>query len=254
MSKLYQILNGDALKEQFPDTIKGEIIVARECLVDGDVSGVNLSTLFQSRAQFISENYQGYTLEDYYDKSATEFQKIQHLPEGSEINLWFEDDLFCQVNLWFVLHLIYQHYGNQQVYLIRPKSNFEYNFGTMTREELVSAFRNKVKIKFHELKELGKLWKLYQQDDCNEMIGVAEGLSGRFQFLVSAVKAHRDRLPMDEKPGRPAQTLIQIMKELNTTDFALIFKEFNKREAIYGFGDLQVKRMFDEIRNKEGLL
>jgi hypothetical protein len=41
------------------------------------------------------------------------------------------------------------------------------------------------------------------------------------------------------------------MDELGTTDFGLIFKEFNKREAIYGFGDLQVKRLLDGLLNKD---
>lgn len=249
MTRRYHILNGDALKKQFLDTIRGELIVARECLVDGDVSDISLSAFFQSRAKFISENYQGYTIEDYYDRSVTEFQKIQHLPEDSEVNLWFEDDLFCQVNLWFVIHLINQNYENQKVYLIRPISTFEYNFGGMKHEELVIAFRNKVKIEFHELKELGRLWSLYQKAACDEMIEVAEGLSGRFPFLMSAVKAHRDRLPQDGKLSRPTQTLIRIMEDLNTVEFEPIFKEFKKREGIYGFGDLQVRGMLDKIKN-----
>ena len=39
------------------------------------------------------------------------------------------------------------------------------------------------------------------------------------------------------------------MDELNTEQFGLIFKEFCNRESIYGFGDLQVKRLLDEIKN-----
>ncbi len=39
MRKQYHILNGDSLKEQFPENIQGDIIVARECLVDGNVKG-----------------------------------------------------------------------------------------------------------------------------------------------------------------------------------------------------------------------
>ena len=100
--KQYHILNGDILKEQFPD-ISGELIVARECLVDGDVNGKNLAELYNSRAKFISKNYRGYSIRDYYEKTVPEFQKIQDIPENSDINLWFEDDLFCQVNLWFVV-------------------------------------------------------------------------------------------------------------------------------------------------------
>jgi hypothetical protein len=39
------------------------------------------------------------------------------------------------------------------------------------------------------------------------------------------------------------------MEDLETDEFGPVFKEFNKRESIYGFGDLQVKRIFDEIKN-----
>ena len=38
----FHVLNGDALKEQFPPTITGDIIVIRECLVDGPVTGNNV--------------------------------------------------------------------------------------------------------------------------------------------------------------------------------------------------------------------
>lgn len=52
-----------------------------------------------------------------------------------------------------------------------------------------------------------------------------------------------------QNAGRPIQSLITIMKELDTEEFGPVLREFNKRESIYGFGDLQVKRLFDEIIN-----
>ncbi|MGA1465893.1 MAG: hypothetical protein ACO363_09195, partial [Balneolaceae bacterium] len=30
-------------------------------------------------------------------------------------------------------------------------------------------------------------------------------------------------------------------------NFGAVFREFQRREAIYGFGDLQVKRLFDAV-------
>ena len=45
-------------------------------------------------------------------------------------------------------------------------------------------------------------------------------------------------------------SLIQIIKELKTEEFGPVFKEFNKRESIYGFGDLQVKRLFNQIKKR----
>jgi hypothetical protein len=38
------------------------------------------------------------------------------------------------------------------------------------------------------------------------------------------------------------------MDELETEDFGIVFKEFSQRENIYGFSDLQVKRLFDKIK------
>jgi hypothetical protein len=249
MRKQYHILNGDSLKEQFPDSVEGELIVARECLVDGNVEGNDLTELYQSRARFISENYGDFKEKNYYDKTVSEFEKIQNIAADSDINLWFEDDLFCQVNLWFVIHLIYENYKNQPVFLIRPKINCEYNFGGMNHEELLTAFSNKIKIELFELKELSKLWRLYQQGESDKMIGIAEKLNDRYPFLIDTIKAHIDRLPQYGNLGRPIQTLIQIMDELKTEEFRPIFREFNKREGVYGFGDLQVKRLLDEIKN-----
>ena len=249
MRKQYHILNGDCLKKQFPNNIDGELIVARECLVDGNVEGKNLAELFQTRARFISQNYKGFKKEDYYRLTVPEFQKIINITKDSDIHLWFEDDLFCQVNLWFVLYLIYQHYNNQTVYLIRPNASCKYNFGGMNTEELETQYQTKTRIEPTELKELSKLWSLYQKDDCNQMLGIAQSLKDRFPFLIDAIQAHQDRLPVDGKTSRLAQSLLKIMKDLNTEDFEPVFIEFSTREGIYGLGDLQVKRLIDEIIN-----
>jgi hypothetical protein len=183
-------------------------------------------------------------------KQFLSFKKCKNIPDDVDINLWFEDDLFCQVNFWFVISLIYENHKNPSVFLIRPKINSEYNFGGMSKDELFTEFQNKIKIDLSEIKELSSLWKLYQQNDCDEMIRIAKKLKDRFPFLIPAIKAHKNRLPQNGNLGRPTQSLIQIMEERNTVEFGQIFKTFCIREEIYGFGDLQVKILVDEIKNK----
>ena len=75
----------------------------------------------------------------------------------------------------------------------------------------------------------------------------AKKLSDQFPFIEVAVDAHLERQPTTDSPGRPIESLIQIKKELNTDKFGPIFQEFCKREAIYGFGDLQVKKLLDQV-------
>jgi len=94
MQKQYHILNGDSLNQQFPASISGEIIIARECLVDGNIEGETLADFYLSRAKFIEKLLNENNTDFYFRKSVVEFQKIQNIPEKSEINLWFEDDLF----------------------------------------------------------------------------------------------------------------------------------------------------------------
>jgi len=120
------ILNGDALLERFPfDT--PDVIVARECLVDGDVSSAHqvasldgggdasldtsLDAFFQIRASFLQKQY-GISPDEYAASTIAEFWKIREIPPESDINLWFEEDLFCQVNFWFCCTLIHEFFFN----------------------------------------------------------------------------------------------------------------------------------------------
>ena len=58
MSQTYHILNGDALLDFFPESIlSGEIIVARECLVDGPQDGETPEAFWETRANFIAGEY-----------------------------------------------------------------------------------------------------------------------------------------------------------------------------------------------------
>ncbi len=245
MSFVYHILNGDCLKDQFPTNIEGELIVARESLIDGDVNGDSLHELFETRSKFISLNYEGFTEKDYFKKTVPEIKKIVAIPDKSEVFLWFEDDLFCQVNMWFVIHLLYKYTQDCKVFLVRPKIHNQLGFGGFNKEELVELYQDSLPIT--DLSEMAKLWIYYQKNDNTNLVATADKLENTFPFIKKAVEANMARIPNENALGRPKQSIIQIIKDLKTTEFSIVFKEFCKRESIYGFGDLQVKRLFDEV-------
>jgi hypothetical protein len=247
MHKKYHILNGDSLRKHFPQQIDGEVLVMRECLVEGDVQGEDLEDLFRTRSEFINSHYEGCNEDVYRKEVISEFEKMQSIPEGSEINLWFEDDLFCQVNLWFVISLLSNSDTDYSINLVRPLSGHEYCLVSMTEAELLEAYTNKTEISSADIKRFCKLWEFYQRGDCQEMARVAKELDPTFPFVMPACEAHTDRFPLDGSSGRPVQSIMSIMEELDTTDFKPVFLEFCKRESIYGFGDVQVKRLYDHI-------
>src|SRR5215211_6041405 len=140
---IYNILNGDSLAHSFPDAkIEGDIIVVREAFMDGDLSGDNLNDFWRSRAK-----YHGSTGAEYHSGVAKEFEKIINAPDNTEFNLWFEYDLFCQVNIWFVISIINSSIINSlpiekkvfavyTSYLDKTSKQFWNGFGPANSDEL----------------------------------------------------------------------------------------------------------------------
>ncbi|GAB5409534.1 MAG: hypothetical protein BalsKO_18990 [Balneolaceae bacterium] len=241
----FHILNGDALKEQFPKELSENIIVARECLIEGNVKASTLEEFFQIRSTFIAGNFEDATIEGYYKNVVSEFEKIQLIPKGTEINLWFEDDLFCQTNFWFTAHLIKEFGKKNEVFLVRPVKHTQYGFAAYDADGLQQLYKNRAHIT--EIESFQKLWRYYQIGALNELLEISETLKEKTPFLIDAVKAHIERIPTKNSEGKPKSVLREIIKEKGSADFGIVFREFNKREYIYGFGDVQVKRLFDEI-------
>ena len=251
MKSACHILNGDMLKSQFPSSIQGELIVARECMVDGDVSGNTPEEVFTTRERFMSSAYPDITGQSYFNKTTPEFDKMKSIQDNSEVNLWFEDDLFCQVNLWFVIYFLQFYQVKATYFLVRPSAGLALGFGGMSQKELITAFQNRHLLTPESIDELCKFWPLYQGDQLDAMQKLALSLKSDFPFLIPAIHAHIQRIPTADFPGRPKQVLLDLMDELNTTSFGTIFRAFNAQESIYGFGDLQVKRLYDELMNTD---
>ena len=246
MERHYHILNGDSLKEQFPAELDGQIIIVRECLVDGEVKSKNLDDFFQVRAHFIADYSGDYSIERYFIDTVSEFEKIRGIPQQSAVNLWFEDDLFCQVNFWFVVYLLYNAIKDCKIFLIRPTTHTQFGFGGLNKSELLQIYKEKIRL--IKTEKIASLWRSYQDNDTEKLIKTAKELKESYPFILQAVEAHIARIPTDNKPGRPVQSLKKIMNELKTLEFEPVFREFTRRESIYGFGDLQVKRLFDKIQ------
>lgn len=243
--KTYHILNGDALKDRFPsDQISGEAIIMRECLIDGPVLAKTQEAFYQARTSFLIEAYGDNGIK-YENSVIAEFNKIAAI-NNAEVNLWFEDDLFCQINLWYICSLIYKK-NDIKVNLVRPNSSLQYGFGGLNAEELIQAYKQKMPLTIVNVNQLVWLWFTYQKNHVERLLKLSVQLSSELPFVKEAIISHIERETTGEKLGRPEQAILDIIKEKSSTDFEIVFREFSKREPIYGFGDLQLKRIFNRV-------
>jgi hypothetical protein len=247
---IYHILNGDSLAGTFSNAnIHGEIIVARECLIEGDLSGDTLSEFWKTRASYITATY-NVTTGNYSTGVVKESEKLIIAPDYSEFNLWFGYDLFCRTNMWFIISLLNDLPINKNVLVVYPSFLNEHEkwkeFGHANAADLIESFSNRIRFNDSDLK-LGKdLWTAYKNNDLHQLKELSKNQSACFPYLREVCEAHIDRFSSGEKKGRPEQVIEDIVQNVST-DFKIVFKEFFEREGIYGFGDLQLKQLYDKV-------
>jgi hypothetical protein len=236
------VLNGDALAEKFP--VAGEVVVCREALINGPVHSRG-EQFWKDRARYLAG---AFTAEEitYFADVKTEFEKLPVL-KADEINLWFEHDLFCQVNMWFVLHFLHQNKIDTPLFRVMPPSGMPdvwSGFGRMTAPDLRNCYQNRIEMSADDVQTGIALWKAFSENNFDALKRLSKNSSPSYPYLKEVCEAHIQRFPAHE--GRPQNRLRQI-KSSGLADFHDIFKEFSKAEGIYGFGDLQVKEILTSL-------
>jgi len=222
--------------------------VFREALIVGPTQAIGLDEFWKVRTAFITASY-GATAEEYTQKTVLEIERLNSLPEDTEICLWFEDDLFCQVNLWFVLSMLVD---KPQLNLFRAfpaSSTKKYQwtgFGQADLNSLRNSYEARVPITTSDVELGSSLWQAYSSQDWEVFKKLSLQTSPCFHSLNEVCQAQLDRLPDASGLGKPEKILREILAK-GITDFSQLFQEFNRQAGIYGFGDLQVKAMVNSL-------
>jgi hypothetical protein len=199
------ILNGDCLQ----DILQAEnAIIVREMFVEGPIISDSFDALLRARSTYLEKTY-SIPFDEYQRKFVSEFEKIKYIPNHTEVFLWFDYDLFCFVNLLFILQILNKN-KTLKLSLVRPlrKGQFKIwqGFGNHTISDLMLAFSQKTPLKKRDLDELLHIWN---------MLGKR-----------SIIKYHR---------------LIPFLQK-HLEDYQL-FSKAKKIEASWGFTEGQIKRI-----------
>lgn len=241
---MYHILNGDALTSRFTKAqIKGVVVVMREAFIAGDLSGGTVDDLWRGRANYLKTSYR-----HYREKVVSEWEKLLCAPEDSAFNLWFGHDLFCQVNLWFILSLIQQLSIRKRVFAVYPgfmdQADIWEEFGYATAEDLRKSFDNRIEFGNADLQLGAELWMAYKDNDLYRLEALAQRPSPCFPHLELACRAHIERFPGHGRTGLPERFITEIIGE-GISGFGPVFSAFGKRAGMYGFGDEQFKPLYE---------
>ncbi|MGE0772357.1 MAG: hypothetical protein AB7K37_11640 [Cyclobacteriaceae bacterium] len=240
----YHVLNGDALAARFPhERLSGEVIVMREALIDGDVNAATEELFFEARA-----SHHQTRVDHYRQHVVSEWNRLASTGDGSEIFLWFGYDLFCQVNLWYLLHRL-SDIHTRALYIVYPSylpvARRWDDFGYASADDLVACYRHAIRLAPGDIELAMRLWKAYRENDRPLLKLLSNRQSASFPYLREVCEAQLDRAPDSASEGRPQRIVRQIMNE-GILSFEDAFREFHKRAGVYGFGDVQFRTIFEQ--------
>ena len=237
---IYHVLPGDAQVEEFRKAgIDGEMIVFREAFMTGPIDADDPNDFWEKRARFILSEY-GDDEIAYHEKVADEILRISDIGAEAVVNLWFEFELFCSVNLWYCLNELKD--SEAVIYRVAPADlepdDVWSGFGEHDADRLLEAFEARSVVSTEDLSIGSQLWTAYRRRDTAKLHTLAEYRSASLPFLKEVCEA------AVEIDVRPREVVHELQKE-GLSSIEEVFPEFKKRAGVFGFGDLQVERLLN---------
>ena len=225
--------------------IPGEHLAWREALVCGPAPG-NLSEaeFLNARAEHLAAAY-GVDVEKSKAELRAQHDALKNFSDHEEVVLWFEHDLFCQVQLIYLLNWFSgRELGKTNLSLICidkfPGIEDFRGLGQLNEQQLTSLFPTRRKIASSQLNLGSKAWQAYGSSSPTEIESLLKSDTGALPFLGAALTKHLERFPSVRNGlGRVANISLELLANGNR-DFKSLFSAFGRREPLYGFGDAQL--------------
>ena len=250
MTQHLHILNGDSIVNAFNQAgIEGTICIFREILSEGPShTALGDPSSNKLRIAFLSKYYAA-DKKKYIDDFVNQL-KIIHEKAWDEITLWFEYDLFCQINSIFLLNYLVIQKNIQSKISIIYAGAFSHSDSLLGLGEISPDL---YPLLFNDRKLIPDASHGSIQDFCNLWISDNhEGLKALaeqfpidvFPYLSQAIDYHLARIPK-ENEIHLIEKKILVLIHLNKYSKKALIKALLDWDPYYGLGDLTFKIYVD---------
>ena len=238
---MLHVLNGDATAAVFPHAIVGERAVWRDILMEGPAAADA-----ETRAAWLAPRL-GITADDYVRGWREQQRMLARAHAHDEVVLWFEQDLFCVMNLWFVLDRL----DGARVSLVFPPLAAGRGLGALNPSAFESLFARRRTLSATDVAEARALWRAYA---ASEPLALAR-LRPTLPFARAAIRLHCARFPsvvdgLDDVEHATLRTLD------HPIEFAALFRRVTTSAEAneLGLGDVQFAAIVRELAARDAPL
>jgi hypothetical protein len=233
--------------------ISGEFITWREMLCEGKTtSDIGSEQFWKTRFEFLKDSYK-ITKKTFIDYTLKEYRSLCNKKQQKEIVLWFDHDLFCQINMIAVISWLKKHRKGHHISLVSSGkvegSDKMLSVTELSEKQIQEYYKNRTTLVQDDIEYADYIWQLYCSDSPLRLEAIHKFNSPTpFQYLATAIEAHLKRFPSIENGLNEVENFI-----LKTTDnHNLKSKEelvatLLKNQQVYGFGDIQYAQKIENL-------
>jgi len=232
--------------------IPGDHIAWREALVCGPApSGLTEREFIEVRAAHLANAY-AVPIEKCRAELHAMHNALRSFPDHDEVVLWFEHDLFCQVQLIYLLNwFAVREIGRTKLSLICinefPGVTGFHGLGQLNQEQLASLYPTRPEVTPAQLALGAKAWRAYSSDDARSLISLLREDSSDLPFLKNALERHLERFPSTHNGLGRIENVSLALISAGLRKFSSLFPAFARRQPDYGFGDAQLYRAIQRL-------
>lgn len=242
MSFMY-VLNGDATLSLLRQSrLRGGVVVCREMMSEGKVKVTkDMDTFFKSRAKHVEFHY-GIDQQTYFTNVVHELEKLKSSGSFDEIVLWFEADLFCQINLLFIIH-----YLKTTLNTLPPVSLVDLPHHREAAD-FPRLLEERVLLQPEDIQHALDAWDAYCADTPLALETISHLPAGNLKHLPAAIHAHLQRFPNLENGLSAIEKFF--LQKLSLAEYRGydLYIAFWDELWIYGFGDFQLDLLMQRMQ------
>ncbi len=254
-SSILHITNGDSTTERINKlNFKGDIITWREMLCEGKTSvDVGSESFWKTRFDFLKSSYK-VSKQKFIDYTVKEYRNLCNQKEQDEIVLWFEYDLFCQVNMLAVISWLKRYRKERQISLVCSGTIDDQekllSLNELTNSQLKELYSTRTQLTKDDIEYADYIWQLYCSDSPLQLENAYKfNTSATFSYLEEAIKSHLLRFPSIENGlNHVENNILKTAKNNQFTSKEQLVGNLLSDQENYGFGDIQYINKLDQLK------
>jgi hypothetical protein len=239
---MLHLLNGDATAAVFAATgLAGERLVWRDILVEGPVAvGDATPAALAARARWLAGRL-GIDRAGYERAVREQAAGLARALGHDEVVLWFEQDLFCAVNLWSALDWFARHAPATRLSLVYPAVGRVKGLGAMPAARLAALFTGRRPVTAAMRAAGQRAWAAYAGPDPRALERRGARQAAPLPFVRDALRCHLGRFPSAATGLNELETVALAGLRRGPRGFRALFREVAAcpRVRRHGLGDTQ---------------